>query len=140
MLKKQTTMFEGLENDQKNRLWDYKLHEEDIFYSRLNFFLIFESVLMGVVGLLFSRPHPFFTLKAIVILGLVLTILWGYVQARQLYTYGILVDFLKDAIPEYDLVFTRRKTWLFIGSSKRILTYLVPVLICLVWIAVLFLQ
>ncbi len=45
-------MAENLENDQLNRLWGYRLHLESLYYNRLNFFLVFESVLLGVVGAL----------------------------------------------------------------------------------------
>ena len=55
-------------------------------YNRLNFFLVFESVLLGVVGLLYSRPNSsVLVLKLIVLLGLSLTAIWAYIQARQNY-------------------------------------------------------
>ncbi len=38
-----------LDNEQKNRLWQHKMNEEAMFNSRLNFFLVFESVLLSVV-------------------------------------------------------------------------------------------
>lgn len=139
MLEKQAPAFESINSDQQNRLWAYKLHEEDIFYNRLNFFLVFESVLLGVVGLLYSRSYVLIILRLVDILGLILTVLWGYVQARQLYTYTILVDYLKEVMPEYKIVVVRRNKWFLIGSSKKFLTYLVPTLIILMWIAFLFL-
>ncbi len=40
------------DDDKKRRAWEHGLHTNDIFYNQLNFFLIFESVLLGVVGLL----------------------------------------------------------------------------------------
>ena len=79
-------MPENLENDQINRLWEHRLHVDNELYVLLNFFLIFESVLLGVVGVLYSRPNPaMMVLRVLVILGLSITIVWGYVQARHKY-------------------------------------------------------
>ena len=44
-------MFEELEDKQVDRLWEHRLHLDSNFYNRLNFFLVFESVLIGIVGL-----------------------------------------------------------------------------------------
>jgi hypothetical protein len=44
-----------LDSEQRRRLWEYRLHVETQLYNRLTFFLIFESVLLGVVGALYSK-------------------------------------------------------------------------------------
>ena len=41
-------MPENLDGEQSRRLWEYRLHIENLLYNRLNFFLILESVLLGV--------------------------------------------------------------------------------------------
>ena len=43
-------MSQKLDSDQINRLWEHGLHEDEVFNNRLNFFLVFESVLLGMVG------------------------------------------------------------------------------------------
>jgi hypothetical protein len=59
-------MSEHLETEQISRLWEHFWHLDNNFYNRLNFFLVFESVLLGVVGLLYSRPNgSIFVLKLI---------------------------------------------------------------------------
>ena len=40
-------MHENLDNEELRRLWEHRLHVDNECYSRLNFFLIFESVLIG---------------------------------------------------------------------------------------------
>jgi hypothetical protein len=47
-------MAEDLDNEQKARLWKHKLHLDTTFYIRLNFFLVFESILLGFVGVLYT--------------------------------------------------------------------------------------
>ncbi len=80
----EVTVRQDLENDQINRLWEHGTHEDTIFYNMLNFFLVFESVLLGVVGLLYSKtasPEP--VLKIIGALGLSVTLVWEYAQIKQ---------------------------------------------------------
>jgi hypothetical protein len=52
-------MLENLEKDQIDPLWEYRTHMNNVFYNRLNFFLIFESVLLGVVGVLYNTSPGF---------------------------------------------------------------------------------
>jgi hypothetical protein len=53
---------------------------DEEFYARLNFFLVFESVLLSVVGILFTMSNSaVLILKVIAFLGLSMTLIWGYV-------------------------------------------------------------
>jgi hypothetical protein len=132
-------MSENLGNDQINRLWDYKLHLENIYYNRHNFFLVFESVMLGVVGVLFSRSNPErLVLKVIAILGLSLTIVWGYAQARQVQIIDDLETFLEGVVPEYRPAWRRWNRLKWPSRTMWILTYIVPILVALVWIVFLF--
>ncbi len=132
-------MPENLGNDQINRLWDYKLHLENIYYNRHNFFLVFESILLGVVGVLFSRSNPErLVLKVIAILGLSITIVWGYAQTRQVQIIDDLETFLEGIVPEYRPVWKRRNRSIWPSRTLWILTYVVPILVALVWIVFLF--
>jgi hypothetical protein len=132
-------MPETLDNDQINRLWAHRLQVVDIFYNRLNFFLVFESVLMGVVGVLYSRPiPPLFLLRVIIILGLSLTVIWGYAQARQKYIIEDLRAKMREVAPEYKATLERRNKVTWPIPSMWLLTYLVPALVAIVWIVFLF--
>ena len=131
-------MSQKLDNDQMNRLWEHGLHEETMFVNKLNFFLVFESVLLGVVGLLYSRPvSAKLVLISIICLGLLLTILWGYVQAEQQYFYNQLRSFIKDELPEYQISRVRLEQAKWRISPTFLLTYGVPILVGLIWVVLL---
>ncbi len=132
-------MIEKLENDQINRVWEHKLHVEDIFYNRLNFFLVFESIfLSSVVSAAFTKlPSGKIVLIILTSLGLVITFLWGYAQARQKYILDDLRAHLEVIAPEYDATHKRRDQVIWPLSSMSLLTYLIPPLIGLVWITLL---
>jgi hypothetical protein len=128
-------MRKNLNNDQINRLWEHRLHVDNEFYSRLNFFLVFESVLMGVVGVLYSSPHPvMFVLRAISILGFCITLVWVYVQARHKYLLDTLNARCSEIIPEYreTIDYWKKTKWPF--STRWLLAYVIPVLVVAVWI------
>ncbi len=136
-------MSENLENDQLNRVWEYRLHVESLFYSRLNFFLVFESVLLGVVGALYGKPNSaMLVLRVIVVLGLSITIIWMLVQARHKLMFDAISEEVAERMPEYVVTWKRineRLGW-FLRSVPAIflLTYIVPLLVALVWICLLF--
>ena len=44
-----------LSPEETNRLWQHGIHEDQIFNSRLHFFLALETMLIGVVALLLSN-------------------------------------------------------------------------------------
>ena len=126
-----------LDNDQKNRLWQHKMHEETTFNSRLNFFLVFESVLLSVVGLLSSKaasPNKV-VLISIISLGFILTILWGYIQAKNKSNTEIIRALVVKALPEYRIVSTQLAKWPI--PTMPLLTYGIPILVGLIWIALL---
>jgi hypothetical protein len=77
-------------------------------------------------------------LKIIVILGISLTIIWGYTQARHRYILLDLNKRAKEVFPEYKGTHERRakeKKWRF--SAILLLTYTVPIFVVLIWIALL---
>jgi hypothetical protein len=131
------TMLEKFDNDQINRQWELFLRAEDNFYNRLNFFLVFESVLLGIIGVLYSRPNPAIPMLIVLgVLGLILTGIWAYTQWRQLYICRDLRNYLGDILPEYKAILARRKRWLI--SSMVLLTF-VPAVVSLVWLVFLLL-
>jgi hypothetical protein len=126
-----------LDNEQKNRLWQYKMQEETTFNSRLNFFLVFESVLLSVVGLLSSKTASSdkVVLISIISLGFILTILWGYIQAKNKSNTEIIRALAVKALPEYRMVRTQLAKWPV--PTMPLLTYGIPILVGLIWIALL---
>jgi Flp pilus assembly protein TadB len=128
--------------DEISRLWEHGLHEDTIFNERLNFFLIFESVLLGVVGVLYSRQPPVMKSFLVVMasLGLLITIIWGYIQAKHRSTLRILGQRCEEHLPEFKETHAilAGKKWRRV-SGTWLLTYLIPFLVALVWIALLIL-
>lgn len=125
--------------EQQRRIWELRLHFNQNFYNRLNFFLVFESVLLGVVGLLYSKPQPpVLILKMMVLPALCLTIIWGYVQSRQKHFIDDLDEQIICFAPEYKAHLERRRPQRWYISSKWLLTYMTPGLVILIWLAFLF--
>lgn len=131
-----------LKPEEINRLWQHGMHEDKMFNDRLNFFLIFESVLLGVVGSLYGKQPSAMKpiLVVLAILGLALTIIWSFIQAKQRSTLKTLMRLLEDNLPEFKETWDelRTKKWRRV-SGTWVLTYLIPFLVAVVWIALLLL-
>ncbi len=129
-------MKQRLDNDQINRLWQQIAATQNRFDTRLNFFLIFESVLIGVVGMLYSRPLTArFPLLCVICLGILLTAIWQYIQARERYLLDDLEAKLLEEVPEYQETVTRRARVKWPIGTTALLTFGVPPLVVLVWLA-----
>lgn len=127
------------EKDQLERLWEHGLHEDTIFYNMLNFFLVFESVLLGVVGLLYSRnasAGP--VVKIIAALGLGVTLIWGYAQIRQKRYIKIISTQTQKLDANYESLVQQRGKGIWSLSVMALLAYAIPTLILLVWVTLLF--
>ncbi len=139
-------MPENLDSEQRQRLWEHQLHIENLLYSRLNFFLIFESVLLGVVGALYSKTgQSTLVLKVIVLLGFCITLVWLYVQHNVKQFLLVLHDRARDHLPEFkesmNRMLSMRRVVGRLGTENpatMLLTYGVPGLVALVWIFLLF--
>jgi len=72
-------MSENLDSEQRTCLWEYRLHVENQLYSRLTFFLAFETILLGVVGILYNNPNSARNvLILLIVLGVLITLIWLY--------------------------------------------------------------
>ena len=128
-------MHENLDNEELRRLWEYKLQVDNEFYSRLNFFLIFESVLIGAVGALYSKTNQvMLVLRVIAFLGLCITLVWAYVQARHKYLLDAINALCREKMPEYKatIEYFNKTKWPL--STRWLLAYVIPTLIVLVWV------
>ncbi len=139
-------MTEKLDSEQSRRLWEYRLHVETQLYSRLTFFLIFESVLLGVVGALYSKTdQSILVLRAIVFLGFCITVVWLYIQHNSKQSFVVIENRAKDNFPEHNESINEirkvRKVEERLGirwPALILLTYVVPSLVTVVWIFLLF--
>lgn len=94
----------SLSEDQSNRIWDHGKHAESVFLNQLNFFLIFESLLLGgaIEGIvihqqIFGKP----VLIGITIFGCLITLFWLCVQYGQGHLFEKLKTRMASQLPEY---------------------------------------
>jgi hypothetical protein len=111
-------MPENLDSEQSRRLWEHRLHIENLLYSRLNFF---------------------------VLLGFCISIVWLYVQHNVKQLLFVLHDRARDNFPEFNKsmrsMLSKRRAVGRLGTENpatMFLTYGVPCLVALVWICLLF--
>ena len=70
-------------------------------------------------------------------LGILLTAIWEYVQARERYLLDDLETQLEEVAPEYQETVARRERIHWPIGSTPLLTYGVPSLVGLLWISLL---
>jgi hypothetical protein len=127
---------------ERARLLDHGMHEEGIFYGRLNFFLLFESVLLGTVIQTATASGP--AVKRLQVLafalGLAVLAVWAYAQHRKLRYLKCLEARLAERLPEFKEIKegkggfpeARRRSI----SANKLITYAVPTLIFAAWVGV----
>ena len=127
--------------DQDRRLWEFTLHEDRLFNERQGLFLIAESMLAVAYATALSGGKASVALT-IAIAGLPLSVMWLYVSAR----HAILVESIqlraRNTFPDYREISTERKERLrkFPVRSRYVVTYGVPLLIGVLWAALLVLR
>jgi hypothetical protein len=142
-------MSEDLKNseEQRNRLWEHLLHIETQIYARMTLFLVIETLLLATVGTIDSKPAPsLLVVKAIVFLGLCITIIWVYLGDRVKQVFDVVKKRAFDNLPEYqktDNTIPEERWPLRRLSTGRtpsipILTYVIPALFALLWLFLLF--
>jgi hypothetical protein len=123
--------------DELNRLWQHGMHEERLFYDRMNYFSAIQVGLLGVFAILYHKePSPglFAPLTAA---ALAFALLWLRVQVRH-WRYCVHVnDQIKEAVPEYARTVAAfasagRKDGLSISQP---LAFAVPLLFAALWLA-----
>lgn len=126
----------GYTDEQLRRLWEYGLHEDNVFNDRYNFFLIFQSVLFGVAGALLSQAEPrILLIQLLACFGILLSGIWAYVQGKQKFIISDLSREVKEHFDEYAAAYERRSRplhWRI--STTWLLAYAVPMSTAALWI------
>jgi len=125
--------------DQIERLWQYRNSVITIFNNFVNSFVVTESVLLAVVGMLSSSTSSMSEIKIpVILLGFFLTLLWMYVQAKQRFILQSLKDVCAKHLPEYrkQLELRQNSDWKL--STTLLLAFLLPLLFATIWIFVLY--
>ncbi len=125
--------------DQINQMWDYRNSVITYFNGFVSSFLVAESVLLAVIGMISSSNSSMANIKIpIIIMGFILTLLWLYVQAKQRF---IIKNIKKDCIENIEWYqiqqeIRERSLWRF--STTWLLTFMLPLLFAVIWIFVLY--
>jgi hypothetical protein len=123
--------------DEINRLWSHGLHEERLFYDRLNYFTAMQVGLLGVFAILYNKDPAIGIFLPLTAAALAFTLLWHVVQMRH-WRYCVHVNGqLKKAVPEYRRTLStyaegRLKDGLSISWP---LAFIVPGMFAVVWLA-----
>lgn len=129
----------GYTQDQVERLWQYRNSVISFFNSFVSSFLVAESVLLAVVGMIASSSSPMSKIKfPIIILGFILTLLWMYVQAKQRFIIQNLKNVCMEHLTEYREQQELRQHSIWKFSTTWLLTFLLPLLFAIIWVFVLY--
>ena len=121
--------------DQVERIWQYRNSVITFFNDFVNSFLVAESVLLAVVGVIASSNSSISKIRfPIIILGFVLTLIWIYVQAKQRFIIQSLKKICIENIVEYREHQELRKKSIYRISISWILTFILPLLFAVIWV------
>lgn len=121
------------DDQQQSRFWQHALHEERNISDRSNFFVIFQSVLLGVVATLYTRLVNMPTLLILfALLGLAISLIWAFIQARHKFVVDSMLPRLKAYFPEYVLTLQWRRRWPL--PDGLLTTYVIPTLVVVIWL------
>jgi hypothetical protein len=126
-----------LEQAEKDRLWQHVLHEDTLYYERLNSFLVMQGLMLASVG--FSEgPFALMTIRIFCFGGPILCILALIGLLKQHH----LVNFLDDRCNRNLLEFAEtrkeleRHRWRRRLPGRFLTSILVPLIILIVWIQI----
>jgi hypothetical protein len=126
--------------EEQARIFERTLHEDTIFNERLNFFLIFESLLIAAGATLYAagdRP-PSWVFGLLAMLGICVTWVWQYAQRRQLALLraliGELEKFAKDVVRVRLNAHKETERGVRTGA---LLAIWIPWILLVIWVAVL---
>src|SRR4051812_50229020 len=69
--------------DEVNRLWQHGLHEEKLFYDRLNYFSAIQVGPLGVFAILYNKEPAVGVFVPLTAAALAFALLWLRVQVRH---------------------------------------------------------
>jgi hypothetical protein len=122
---------------QQSRLWDHAIHEDKQYNDRLNFFLIFESVLLGVVGAIYAKETVSQSiLIAIAGLGVIITLVWINIQAYHHFYLDSFNPRLLHAFAEFKKTVEYSRLW-WPDWGRQLLSYGVPIAVAAIWLVIL---
>lgn len=125
--------------DEIKQMWDYRNGVITYFNGFVSSFLVAESVLLAVVGMISTGNSSMAKIKIpIIILGFILTLLWVYVQAKQRFIIKNIKKVCIENIEWYRVQQELREKSVWRFSTTHILTFLLPFLFAVIWIFVMY--
>jgi hypothetical protein len=116
--------------DEKNRLWTHRLHEDLILYERHSFVLVTESLLLVACAQLLTA-HEHFAASALATVGILVTSAWLMVNRRQRKIITHVHERAMKALPEFADTYRDRKPARL--SSTVVLATVIPILLGAIW-------
>ncbi|WP_028707692.1 hypothetical protein [Propionicicella superfundia] len=119
----------------RQRLWEHRQTTNEDFNSISNYFLLAQSFLL--LAAVDGMGTPDVARLAVSILGLLLTVLWCYVQAKQRYLLNQLKAECAEEFPEYNSTRASRTHRIWRFSNTAVMAYVIPGLFAVTWLVVL---
>jgi len=129
----------GSRDERWNRMLQLAIHEDLIFYNRLNFFAVIETVLLAAVASSSAAAGRLLHVLLLV-MGLLVTIMWSVAQIRSRRYVRVLVRRLKTELPELKDGFNGTDLELRqirVEGASEIMTYGLPTMFALAWLVLL---
>jgi LmbE family N-acetylglucosaminyl deacetylase len=127
------------DEEERDRLWNLTLHEDNVFNQRHAFFLIAEAMLaVTYATALNANENP--VAGVIAAMGLFLTTSWLYVSARHGDKVNQVQELAKAILPDYRQVAESTsvsKKSLLRWHSRTVTGIVVPILVGILWVALL---
>lgn len=125
---------------QNDRLWDLTLHEDEVFNSRQNLFLVAESMLVVAYTTALAASGGRDSASVIAAIALLLTLSWLYAGARHLWIVDSVQMRAKAAFPDYAKLCDKHESRLLPIRSRTVTAFVVPLLTGVLWVGLLIVQ
>jgi hypothetical protein len=123
--------------EEKERLWEWTLHEDLLFSERQNLFLVAQSMLVAGYGAAVDAKGA---AAAIAAIAVALTIAWAFVSWRQYDLVEYIQEHAKRELSEYGMIAEKRPK-VEIRSrpirSREVIAFVLPGLLLMLWILLL---
>ncbi len=118
----------------RTRAWEHALHEENVFNTRMNFFLVAEAMLL-VFFITSTDRIDRLTLIVVAICGALMTGIWAVINHRQLGDLEKAKAKLRGCVFEYSRYHTEAKMdkARFHDVGNQLLAYAIPIIVLLIW-------
>jgi hypothetical protein len=122
--------------EELKRLWEFTLHEDQLFNERQNLFLIAQSMLaVAYTTALVAKDDGI--ARAIAIVALIVSVMWVYVSIRHTRIVALIQAKAKEVFPEYSAITAARDFPWTPWPSRYVVAYGVPPAIGALWMVLL---